>query len=52
VFDQLQAVLLDELDAAGRIDLEPASVDSFSPRAVNGRIVTQYIEHSRCGVAA
>jgi transposase len=36
VFDQLQAVLLDELDAAGRIDLERVSVDSFSLRAVKG----------------
>lgn len=30
VFDQLQAVLLNELDVAGRIDLERVSVDSFS----------------------
>jgi hypothetical protein len=29
VFEQLQAVLLDELGAAGRIDLERFSVDSF-----------------------
>jgi transposase len=36
VFDQLQAVLLDELGAAGRIDLERVSVDSFSLRAVKG----------------
>jgi transposase len=36
VFDQLQAVLLDELGAAGRIDLERVSVDSFSLRAVRG----------------
>jgi transposase len=34
VFDQLQALLLDELGAAGRIDLERVSVDSFSLRAV------------------
>ena len=38
VFDQLQAVLLDELGEAGRIDLERVSVDSFSLRAVNGGI--------------
>jgi transposase len=38
VFDQLQAVLLDELGAAGRIDLERVSVDSFSLRAVKGGI--------------
>jgi hypothetical protein len=36
VFDQLQAVLLYELGAAGRIDLERVSVDSFSLRAVKG----------------
>jgi transposase len=36
VFDQLQAVLLDELGEAGRIDLERVSVDSFSLRAVKG----------------
>jgi hypothetical protein len=36
VFDQLQVVLLDELGAAGRIDLERVSVDSFRLRAVNG----------------
>jgi hypothetical protein len=36
VFEQLQAVLLDELGAAGRIDLERVSVDSFRLRAVNG----------------
>ena len=36
VFDRLQAVLLDELGAAGRIDLERVSVDSFSLRAVKG----------------
>jgi transposase len=34
VFDQLQVVLLDELGAAGRIDLDRVSVDSFSLRAV------------------
>jgi transposase len=34
VFEQLQAVVLDELGAAGRIDLERVSVDSFSLRAV------------------
>jgi hypothetical protein len=32
----LQAVLLDELGAAGLIDLERVSVDSFSLRAVKG----------------
>jgi transposase len=36
VFDQLQALLLDELGAAGRIDLERVSVDSFTLRAVKG----------------
>jgi transposase len=36
VFDQLQALLLDELGAAGRIDLARTSVDSFSLRAVKG----------------
>jgi transposase len=36
VFELLQAVLLDELGAAGRIDLERVSVDSFSLRAVKG----------------
>jgi transposase len=36
VFEQLQALLLDELGAAGRIDLERVSVDSFSLRAVKG----------------
>jgi transposase len=36
VFDRLQAVLLDEPGAAGRIDLERVSVDSFSLRAVKG----------------
>jgi transposase len=36
VFEQLRAVLLDELGAAGRIDLERVSVDSFRLRAVNG----------------
>jgi transposase len=36
VFEQLQAVLLDELSEAGRVDVERVSVDSFSLRAVNG----------------
>ena len=36
MFDQLQAVLLDELGTAGGIDLERVSVDSFSLRAVKG----------------
>jgi transposase len=36
VFEQLQALLLDELGAAGRIDLARVSVDSFSLRAVKG----------------
>jgi transposase len=36
VFEQLQAVLLDELGEAGRIDLERVSVDSFSLWAVKG----------------
>ena len=34
MFEQLQALLLDELGAAGRVDLERVSVDSFSLRAV------------------
>ena len=38
VFDQLQAVLLDELGAAGRVDLGRVSVDSFSLLAVKGGI--------------
>jgi transposase len=38
VFEQLQAVLLDELGEAGRVDLERVSVDSFSLRAVKGGI--------------
>jgi transposase len=36
VFEQLQAVLLDELGEAGRIDLERVCVDSFNLRAVKG----------------
>ena len=36
MFERLQALLLDELGEAGRIDLERVSVDSFSLRAVNG----------------
>ena len=36
VFERLQAVLLDELGAAGRINLDRVSVDSFSLRAVKG----------------
>jgi transposase len=40
VFEQLQAVLLDELGAAGQIDLERVSVDSFSLRAVKGGDLT------------
>jgi transposase len=36
VFDQVQALLLDELGEAGRLDLERVSVDSFSLRAVKG----------------
>jgi transposase len=34
VFEQLQALLLDELGEAGRIDLARVSADSFSLRAV------------------
>jgi transposase len=34
VFEQLQAVLLDELGEAGRLDLERVLVDSASVRAV------------------
>jgi transposase len=40
VFDQLPLVVLDELGAAGRIDLERVSVDSFSLRAVKGGYLT------------
>jgi transposase len=36
VFEQLQALLLDELGEAGRINLGRVSVDSFSLRAVKG----------------
>ena len=36
VFEQLPALLLDELGEAGRIDLERVSIDSFSLRAVKG----------------
>jgi transposase len=36
VFERLQVVLLDALGAAGRIDLDRVSVDSFSLRAVKG----------------
>jgi hypothetical protein len=36
VFEQFQAVLLDELGEAGRIDLERVCVDSFSLRAAEG----------------
>jgi hypothetical protein len=36
VSDQLQALLLDELGQAGRVDPERVSEDSFGPRAVNG----------------
>ena len=38
VFEQLQVLLLDELGAAGGVDLERVSVDSFSLRAVKGGI--------------
>jgi hypothetical protein len=40
VFEQLQVLLLDELGAAGRVDLERVSVDSFSLRAVKGGDLT------------
>ena len=36
VFEQLQALLLDELGAAGRVDLDRDSVYSYSLRAVKG----------------
>jgi transposase len=36
VFERLQVLLLDALGAAGRIDLDRVSVDSFSLRAVKG----------------
>jgi transposase len=38
VFDQLQALLLDELGEAGGIDGSRVSIDSFSLRAVKGGI--------------
>jgi transposase len=38
VFEQLQAVLLDELGEAGRLDLERVLVDSASVRAVKGAL--------------
>jgi transposase len=40
VFEQLQALLLDELGEAGRVDLGRVSVDSFSLRAVKGGDLT------------
>lgn len=40
LFEQLQALLVDELGEAGRIDLERVSVDSFSLRAVKGGQLT------------
>jgi hypothetical protein len=36
VFERLQALLLDELGTAGRVDLGRVSVDPFSLRAVTG----------------
>src|SRR5215213_1782835 len=42
VFDQLQALLLDELGEAGRIDLGRVSVDSFSLRAANANDSTMF----------
>jgi transposase len=36
VFEQLQVVLLDELGAAGRVESDRVSVDSFGLRAVKG----------------
>ena len=36
MFEQLQAVLLDELGEAGRLELERVLVDSASVRAVKG----------------
>ena len=38
VFEQLQAVLLDELGEAGCIDVERVSVDSFILRAIKGEL--------------
>lgn len=38
VFEQLQAPPLDELGAAGRVDLGRVSVDSFSLRAIKGSL--------------
>jgi transposase len=49
VFEQLQAVLLDELGEAGRIDLERVSVDSFSLRAVKGGPNRRQSSRSRQG---
>ena len=40
VFEQLQALLLDELGEAGRVNLERVSVDSFSLPAVKGGELT------------
>ncbi len=49
VFDQLQAVLLDELGTVGRIDLERVSIDSFSLRAVKGGPDRRQSSRSRQG---
>jgi transposase len=40
VFEQLQALLLDELGQVGRVDLQRVSVDGFSLRAVKGGELT------------
>jgi transposase len=49
VFDQLQVLLLDELGAAGRIDLGRVNFDSFSLRAVEGGLDRREPGRSRQG---
>jgi hypothetical protein len=48
MFEQLQALLLDEFDMAGRLDLDRVSVDSFSLRAVKGAPLCVKWPASRC----
>jgi hypothetical protein len=49
VFEQLQAVLLDELGEAGCIDVERVSVDSFILRAIKGGTDRRKPSRSRQG---
>lgn len=49
VFEQLQALLLDEHGEAGRVDLERVSVASFSLRAVKGGPDRRQSDRSRQG---